>query len=212
MRKRRRTFFPGVVFLALLIFFLVFVFLHVDKNLRTIILESAKNKVGLIMSDCANVAVNRAISDNDITYDEIIVVGRDSAGDINSIQTDIMQLNLIRTQIDALFSEEMEKHSTLYLSIPIGSVIGSEYTVGRGPCIDYKIGISVNTSTDYKSQFYSAGINQTLHQITIEVSGEAYVMSPWYRDTVDFYTEYIVAETIIPGVVPNTLADFDVKK
>lgn len=212
MRKRRRTFFPGVVFLALLIFFLVFVFLHVDKNLRTIILESAKNKVGLIMSDCANVAVNRAISDNDITYDEIIVVGRDSAGDINSIQTDIMKLNLIRTQIDALFSEEMEKHSTLYLSIPIGSVIGSEYTVGRGPCIDYKIGISVNTSTDYKSQFYSAGINQTLHQITIEVSGEAYVMSPWYRDTVDFYTEYIVAETIIPGVVPNTLADFDVKK
>ena len=211
MKKKRKII--AVRFLVFIFCVLIFVaLLYGDKNLRKIILQSAENKVGLLMSDCANSAVNRAIFENDITYDEIIVTTRDADGNIKSLQTDITKLNIIRTEIDKLFSAEMEKNSKLYLKIPIGSIIGNEYTIGRGPTINYEIDISVNTSTDYKSQFYSAGFNQTLHQITVLVSGEAYVMSPWYKDTIEFYTEYIVAETIIAGYVPNSLADVDVKK
>ncbi len=175
-------------------------------------METAKSRAGLVMSDCANNAVNRAISDNNIQYDDIIRVSRDASGNITSLQTDIIKLNLIRTDIDRCFSQEMDINSVIKLQIPFGSVIGNEYTIGRGPCINYSINVSVNTSTDYKSQFYSAGINQTLHQIVVVVSGEAYIMSPWYKGTVDFYTEYIVAETVITGIVPETLADLEVKK
>lgn len=212
MRKRRRFVLLRLILVVSILGIFIFALLHTDRNLRTIILKSAENKVGLLMSDCANEAVNASIDGDGIKYDDIIVVSRDASGNIKSIQTDITKLNHIRTKIDKQFSKEMEKHSKLHLSIPVGSIIGNEYTVGRGPCINYDLGLSVNTSTDYKSQFYSAGINQTLHQITVLVSGEAYIMSPWYRDSIDFYTEYIVAETIITGTVPDTLADFDVKK
>ena len=212
MRKRRRFVLLRLILVVSILGIFIFALLHTDRNLRTIILKSAENKVGLLMSDCANEAVNESIDGDGIKYDDIIVVSRDASGNIKSIQTDITKLNHIRTKIDKQFSKEMEKHSKLHLSIPVASIIGNEYTVGRGPCINYDLGLSVNTSTDYKSQFYSAGINQTLHQITVLVSGEAYIMSPWYRDSIDFYTEYIVAETIITGTVPDTLADFDVKK
>ena len=212
MRKRRRFVLLRLILVVSILGIFIFALLHTDRNLRTIILKSAENKVGLLMSDCANEAVNASIDGDGIKYDDIIVVSRDASGNIKSIQTDITKLNHIRTKIDKQFSKEMEKHSKLHLSIPVGSINGNEYTVGRGPCINYDLGLSVNTSTDYKSQFYSAGINQTLHQITVLVSGEAYIMSPWYRDSIDFYTEYIVAETIITGTVPDTLADFDVKK
>ena len=199
-------------YFLLIIPVVILLLLYGDNNLRTIILETAKSRVGLLMSDCANAAVNNAIYENNIQYDDIIVVTRDSEGNIKSLQTDITKLNIIRTEIDTLFSKEMDKKSVINLKIPIGSVIGNEYTIGRGPALKYKIDVSVNTSTDYKSQFYSAGFNQTLHQITVQVSGEAYIMSPWYKDSVDFYTEYIVAETIITGYVPNSLANVDVKK
>ena len=206
MRKRRRFVLLRLILVVSILGVFIFALLHTDRNLRTIILKSAENKVGLLMSDCANEAVNASIDGDGIKYNDIIVVSRDASGNIKSIQTDITKLNHIRTKIDKQFSKEMEKHSKLHLSIPVGSIIGNEYTVGRGPCINYDLGLSVNTSTDYKSQFYSAGINQTLHQITVLVSGEAYIMSPWYRDSIDFYTEYIVAETIITGTVPDTLA------
>ena len=106
----------------------------------------------------------------------------------------------------------MENNSVIYINIPIGTVIGNEYTVGRGPSLKFKLNISVNTATDYNSQFYSAGFNQTLHQITVKVSGDAYIMSAWYQNCVSFSTDYIVAETIIAGTVPDSLADVDVKK
>lgn len=212
MKKRRKKCFYFILFVLLFLILVVFIFLKTDKNLRILILESAESKVGLIMSDCANTSVNKAINENDITYSDIIRVNRDENNNITSLQTDIINLNKIRTEIDRLFSKEMEKNSIINLNLPIGSVIGNEYTIGRGPCINYELEVSVNTSTDYQSKFYSAGINQTLHQITVLVSGDAYIMSPWYRNTIKFSTEYIVAETVITGVVPETIADFDVKK
>lgn len=212
MKRKRKKYFYIIITVILIISLLAFVLLKTDKNLRILILESAESRIGMLMSDCANTAVNKAIKENDITYSDIIRVTRDDTNSITSLQTDINALNLIRTEIDYLFSKEMEKNSQVILGLPIGSIIGNEYTIGRGPCIKYELEVSVNTSTDYKSQFYSAGINQTLHQITVCVSGDAYIMSPWYRNTIKFSTDYILAETIITGIVPETLADFDVKK
>ncbi len=169
----------------------------------------SENKVGTMMSDCANTAVNRAVRENGIEYDDIIRVTRDGNNNITSIQTDIIKLNEIRTQIDSLFSEEMNKNPEIRLDIPIGTVIGNEYTVGRGPKLNFRLDLSVNTSTDYTSKFYAAGINQTLHQICVSVSGSAYLLSPWYRTSIDFETSYIVAETVITGIVPETMADLN---
>lgn len=212
MKRKVKKRFSILFIILLLVLIIGFVFLKTDKNLRILILESAESKIGMLMSDCANTAVNKAIKVNDITYSDIIRVTRDEENSITSLQTDINSLNMIRTEIDRLFSKEMENNSLVVLNLPIGSIIGNEYTIGRGPCIKYELEVSVNTSTDYKSQFYSAGINQTLHQITVTVSGDAYIMSPWYRNTIKFSTEYILAETVITGIVPETLADFDVKK
>jgi sporulation protein YunB len=171
----------------------------------------SENRVGTMMSDCANTAVNRAVKENGIEYDDIVKITRDSGNNVTSIQTDIVGLNQIRTEIDYLFSEEMNKQSQILFSVPIGTIIGNEYTVGRGPKIDFKLDLSVNTSTDYTSKFYSAGINQTLHQICVEVSGSAYLLSPWYKTAIDFNTSYIVAETVIQGIVPETMADLNLK-
>ncbi len=169
----------------------------------------SENKVGSMMSDCANAAVNRAVKENGIEYDDIIRVARDGNNNITSLQTDIIKLNEIRTEIDYLFSEEMNKSPHIFLEIPIGTIIGNEYTVGRGPKLNFKLDLSVNTSTGYTSKFYAAGINQTLHQICVEVSGSAYLLSPWYKTSIDFSTSYIVAETVITGIVPETMADLN---
>ncbi len=212
MRIRRKKRLIRLFSFLLVIFLVVSVFLFTDKNLRLIILEMSESMIGTMMSDCANTAVNRAVKDNNITYNDLINVTRDENNSITSLQTDVIKLNLLRTEIDYLFSEEMNKKSEIILSIPVGTIIGNEYTVGRGPKIRFRLDLSVNTSTDYKSQFYSAGINQTLHQICVEVSGAAYLLSPWYKTSINFDTSYIVAETVITGIVPETIADLNVKE
>lgn len=212
MQKIRKKHIKQLFCFVVIIFIVLSVFLFTDKNLRLIIIEMSESIIGTMMSDCANTAVNRAVKENNITYNDLINVTRDDKNSITSLQTDVIKLNILRTEIDNLFSEEMNKNSEIILKIPVGTIIGNEYTVGRGPKIKFRLDLSVNTSTNYKSQFYSAGINQTLHQICVEVSGAAYLLSPWYKTSIGFDTSYIVAETIITGIVPETIADLNVKE
>ena len=147
-KKRNKTFIIlFCVFLSVLI--LVSAFLYTDKNLRLIILEMSESKIGTLMSDCANTAVNRAVKENNIQYDDIVRVTRDANNNVTSIQTDVIKLNEIRTEIDYLFSEEMNRRPEIHLSVPIGTIIGNEYTVGRGPKINFRLDLSVLNHLDY---------------------------------------------------------------
>ena len=49
----------------------------------------------------------------------------------------------------------------------------------------------------------SAGINQTLHQITLIISADVHFIMPWYRTKGNFETDFLLAETIIVGEVPD---------
>lgn len=211
MRKKLKKRFLRLFLVLCVLFLLVYTFFVTDKNLRLIIMEMSESRIGTLMSDCANTAVNRAISENKISYNDIILVTRDDKNTVCSLETDIISLNKIRTEIDEMFSLEMNKNPEIILSVPIGTIVGNEYTVGRGPSIRFRLDLSVNTSTDYENKFFSAGINQTLHQISVKVSGSAYLLSPWFKNSIDFDTSYIVAETVITGIVPETIADINLE-
>ena len=53
------------------------------------------------------------------------------------------------------------------------------------------------------SNFASAGINQTLHRIILKVSVNVYLVMPWYRASSSVEAEFILAETLIVGKVPD---------
>ena len=58
-----------------------------------------------------------------------------------------------------------------------------------------------------KSNFYSAGINQVLHQILIEVKYDGFILIPWFRESFSDKTDYIAAQTVIVGVVPDAFTN-----
>ena len=47
--------------------------------------------------------------------------------------------------------------------------IGIYYTYLSYPKISYTVGVSTVVSTNFKSEFYEAGINQVLHRISVSV-------------------------------------------
>ncbi len=66
--------------------------------------------------------------------------------------------------------------------------------------------------TDLKSEFTSAGINQTKHQILMTVKGYQVLMAPGINTTVEVETTVAVAETVIVGQVPEFMADLSALK
>ena len=75
---------------------------------------------------------------------------------------------------------------------------------GRGPKIEIKMSTIGDIQTDLKSEFSSAGINQTIHRIYLEVTCNVVILTPF--DTIEetIVNQVLLAEGVIVGNIPNT--------
>jgi hypothetical protein len=61
-----------------------------------------------------------------------------------------------------------------------------------------------NSDANFISNFSQAGINQTLHQVTMEVSIDVAVLVLGQTASFTMTSQVVVAETVIVGQVPET--------
>ena len=61
-----------------------------------------------------------------------------------------------------------------------------------------------NSDATFSSHFSQAGINQTLHKLTMEVSVDVAVLVLGRTESFTVTSEVVVAETVIVGAVPET--------
>ena len=98
--------------------------------------------------------------------------------------------------------------STTELSIPIGTLTGSSLLAGRGPAIKVKMQSVGSTTASFRNTFGSAGINQTRHQILLDVQVNMSILLPGFRTSTKVNNEISVAETVIVGSVPENYTYF----
>ena len=93
---------------------------------------------------------------------------------------------------------------TTGLGIPVGSLILPELLSGRGPQIPVQILSIRNSDGSFESHFTEAGINQTMHKLTMEVIIDVSVLVLGSAESFTVSSHVVVAETIIVGQVPDT--------
>ena len=69
--------------------------------------------------------------------------------------------------------------------------------------------MSSNAICDIQSTFDDAGINQTRHQIMLNIDATVYIVIPWYKTNVELSTNFVIAETVIVGTVPEYFTRVD---
>ena len=85
-----------------------------------------------------------------------------------------------------------------------GNFTGNKLISGYGPDIRVKV-IPVGTvTTDFKTEFISAGINQTRHRIYLEAKTQVKVVIPLTTSTKEVKAQIPICETIIVGEVPES--------
>lgn len=172
-------------------------------RLRIIINSYANNRAKIISNSVINSTVANYLDNLDVTYSDIVKINNNENGSVKSVEFDTITITKIKSKLISEIQENISKHENLVLSVPIGTLTGSRLLNNRGPNINMGFKISSAVYTDIKSQFISAGINQTLHKITLKVCSEIYFVMPWYRTNGNFETEYTIAETVIVGEVPD---------
>lgn len=160
-----------------------------------------------MITEAVNEAIGQKMREGLYDYDYFVTLQKDAEGGITAISANMARINtlsseILQTVIDTTNSGELN------LEIPLGNLLNSNLLLGRGPDIPVKIIMLTSSYADFRNELSDAGINQTKHQIILEIQVDIDVLMPWEVRSTHVLSEVIVAETIIVGRVPDTYLEF----
>ncbi len=171
-----------------------------NEEIRSLAQTQVKNAT----SDLINDAIDKQMENGNIQYDRMVYFEKDLDGRITALKTNMSEVNRLKTAILNIINDEILAIDTDQLGISVGSLILPEVLAGRGPLIPVQIISIRNSDASFSSDFSEAGINQTLQQLTMEISVDVSVLILGTTDSFTVASQVVVAETIIVGQVPDT--------
>ena len=189
---------------VMLLILLLAVFLLLRDQYDRVIQSLARTQITNTTSDLTNDAIARQISEGDIRYDRIVYFEKNLDGRITALKTNMSEVNRLKTDILNIINDEILALDTMDLGIPLGSLILPQFFSGKGPQIPVRILSIRNSDATFESNFTQAGINQTIHQLTMVVSIDVAMLVLAKTSSFTVTSEVVVAETVIVGEVPQT--------
>ena len=175
-----------------------------EYKLRPVVAEIASTQVQNTMTAVVEGAVTADLAARQVSYADFVTIQRDEGGAITALTTDMARMNLLRAELTAAILKALEGVDVSDIEVPIGSLFDLEPLWAKGPALKAKA-ITVGTvRAEFDSQLTSAGVNQTLHRIWIEVEVPMTLLLPGGEVATSLHTQLCVAETVIVGRVPDT--------
>lgn len=153
-------------------------------------------------------AVNEAIQGGEIDYSVLVSFEKDADGHVTALKSNMAAFNRLQSRIADDILLRLSEVSTTDLSIPLGTLTGTSLLAGRGPALKVKMQSVGSTTASFRNTFSSAGINQTRHQISLDVIVNVSILLPGFRTSTKVTNEITVAETVIVGGVPENYTYF----
>ena len=200
MRRRRKRGLGGLLLILLsAVGLFLLLRLRVTPLMKQLVITQAENT----MSSLVNRIVNDQIAAGQIDYDRLVYLEKDAQGRVTALKTNIGEMNRMKTELLAAMDEGVEDISVEEMGIPIGNFFLPELFSGKGFRLPVRI-LSVSTSdAAFENCFSEAGINQTLHQIRMNIVVNLSVLTPTGTVRTQVLTDVVVAETVIVGSVPS---------
>lgn len=198
-KKKRIVFFCFVCVVCAFIFLLL-----LDARVRPFIYSLAENKAKTLSVQILDDSVKTVLQDENVIYNDLVAVDKTEQGSVTAIRTNMVKTNILKAEICSLAVSKLEDVREYELEIPLGALLGSDLFSGWGPNITVPITLTGRTEADFENEFVSAGVNQTLHHIWLNLCAEVYIMLPGGATKTQVLTRTEIAQTVIVGTVPGT--------
>lgn len=168
--------------------------------IETIAASSAVNRI----SETVSRAVADCVSREQLTYQDFISLETDASGKVTSLTSNLSAASQLRSQLVSSITAELDELRQEEFGVPLGTLTGWLVFSGKGPVVQVDLLSVGDVTVELRHSFGQAGINQTLHQVFLEVSATVYLMIPGETLPVTSDSQVCVAETVIVGEVPDT--------
>ena len=196
------------IWLTLLVLALLAAAVSLLWHLKPVMTSMATARVSNLVNRIVSAAVNEAVENGDIDYQNFVIFEKDETGHITALRSNVAEVNRMQGQITDEILHRLSEVATSELEIPLGTLTVSALLAGRGPSLFVRMQAVGSASAAFRNQFTAAGINQTRHQIFLDVDVYMSILLPGMKTSTRVSNEIAVAETVIVGGVPDTYTYF----
>ena len=154
-------------------------------------------------TEAINDAVMQKLAELQLDYSDLASLKYGSDGEVKAIETNACSINLLKSSVTRAAQDELSKIKHSAVKIPLGAFTGLTLIANDGPEIKLTYCMTGSFNARLESTFESAGINNTIHHIRLVVSAEIVTASVDYEDTMNFDTDFEIAQTVFTGDVPT---------
>lgn len=130
---------------------------------------------------------------------------------ILAIQTNAQKITKVNNAILSKINKAIKKFDSQTIYVHLGSISGINMLSGRGPKIPIKIVSKGISNSKIVSKLEEAGINQTMHRITIIATVEIAGFFAGFSTKVKTKSECILSESLIVGSIPSHYTKVELK-
>lgn len=209
-RKNFRLLKKTKIGIVMLLCGILMILIVADSVVRSVIQGYPMNFAEGVITETMDKAMDNVLKNTNNSLSSVDEIIYSSEGKVISVKTDTAKLTKVKTEFMKEFSSLIKEYGEIIrVSVPIGTLIGNEYTIGRGPKISFNLQFTWTVNSEFNSVFYEAGVNNTLHSIELNVKNYIYIIIPWGHSSKTVSTKYIVAETVIVGEVPEAFTNIN---
>ena len=203
-QKRRKLLRRLVSFLIIMVVLSIVLALWIYwRSMSPTILDIAQTRLKAETTLAVNEAVCVILSDVN-NYSDFFTVEKNNQNDIVMISANSALVNIFARNTAILSQQKISALKSFSIDIPIGSLSGIPLLSEKGPTVDVVVSPIGNVTCTFTSVFETAGINQTLHRIYVNVCSNVDLIMPTSHVEVKTETPILLSESLIIGKVPDT--------
>lgn len=173
------------------------------RAMRPTVLEIAQTRLKAEATLAVNEAVCAALADYP-NYTDFISVEKNGDNRIVMISANSALVNSLAHNTAILSQNKISQLKGFDVNIPLGSLSGVPLLSEKGPSVNVIVSPIGNVHCTLTSTFTSAGINQTLYRIYVNVECLVDIIIPTSHLEVQMTTPILISENLIVGEVPDT--------
>lgn len=202
---RRPIMLAALVVLALI----VLMIRGLNARLRPVLEAAASSRAAGLMTQAIDAAVDDCLQENGMSYSDFVTLERDAAGRVTSITSNTVANSRFKRLVTESIAQRLSALDRGELGVPLGTLTGEPLLLGAGPAIRTRVDSVGDVAADYANSFTSAGVNQTLHRVSLEITATIHLFLPGGVLPVSVSSSVCVAETVIVGETPDTYLNLE---
>lgn len=195
--------------LLLIPFVVAIAYLLALNAIRPLLLDHAQNYVVHEASFALYDVLTDTVYQNRAQYQNLVQLERDQNQAVTALKTDGILANHLKVQITQAVYQALDQLERTQITIPMGTVVSPDFFAGQGPAFTVGISGLGYVQADFISAFTDAGINQTRHQIILEVTAQIRILTGLGGVDTEVKNQLVVTDTVIVGHVPEQYTYID---